>query len=189
LWLCASSFRAPRAARWLLALAGNERDGRGVGCVVGVHGTLRHPNGGLCLWRADCRRSLARRLGPGLKVAAVAVVAQAVLTMARKLCPDAPRATVAIPVAELPIGAGVDARISTGTRLRAAVMAPSPLSAKRLRANSRWSRRWSPSRGLAPWARSGYPQDLPPGCRIRDDIRQGAPPAKPDTFMVLASDA
>jgi len=32
----------------------------------------------------------------GLKVAAVAVVAQAVWTMARKLCPDAPRATIAV---------------------------------------------------------------------------------------------
>lgn len=32
----------------------------------------------------------------GLEVAAVAVVAQAVWTMARKLCPDAPRATIAV---------------------------------------------------------------------------------------------
>src|ERR1035438_4496076 len=32
----------------------------------------------------------------GLKVAAVAVVAQAVWTMARKLCPDVPRAAIAV---------------------------------------------------------------------------------------------
>jgi len=37
----------------------------------------------------------------GLKIAAVAVVAQAVLTMAKKLCPDPPRATIAIGAAAI----------------------------------------------------------------------------------------
>ncbi|MHA6346906.1 chromate efflux transporter [Roseivivax sp. CAU 1761] len=66
----------------------------------------------------------------GLKIVAVAIVAQAVLGMARSLCPDLPRAAIAVlavaVLAALPGGAGMVAAIAAGAAAGLALIRPGP---------------------------------------------------------------
>ena len=95
---------------------------RGVGRL---HPALGHPDGAVRLRRRR-HRGFAAGAGVlhGLKLVAVAIVAQAVWGMARSLCPDRPRASIAaLSAAPGPAGLGLD-RPDRRHRARA----PSPAS-------------------------------------------------------------
>jgi chromate transporter len=106
----------------------------------------------------------------GLKVAAVAVVAQAVWTMAKKLCPDMPRAAIALgalaalllvpqpwmQMVVLAAGAAAGAMLIPWFKLEP-VSAPGPVAAKRPAAGYAWLAIFFGLLFLLPWLARMWP--------------------------------